>query len=247
MATAPPALSYGPQVSMGLSKGELPRRNDGNSSSGSNVHPAVELQNPSTRLPRRKDETLVENSEMDTRQDGKKSSPAIASVTLIRKRKPIDFTMADLEAEESDDNDEFYANVEIPKMRKLPKRNCTIHPPSSANDSNEINSSFDDYIDDLVETTIVNINAESQMVAKSVIMSLITKVIGPRRFKRKVFVGKKSRRALKSSKYRKFHETDDQYQSRLKKSSALKQDNLKNEGRSVRKRRLYKLQQTRYV
>ena len=166
---------------------------------------------------------------------------------LIRKRKPIDFTMDDLETEKSDDNDEeFIADVEMPERRTMPKRNCNNFD-ECLDSSKEINSSLDDYIDDLVETTIDNLKAESQMVVKSVITSLITKVIGPRKIKRKVFVGQKSRRALKSSKYRKFHETDDQYQSRLKKSSALKQDNLKNEERSVRKRRLFKLQQTRYV
>ena len=167
--------------------------------------------------------------------------------TLIRKRRPIDFTMADLEAEKSDeDSDGFVANVTPAEKRKMPKRKCT-----SQNTNNESDDEFEDYIDDLVESAIANEDSDPDpsMIVASILDFIISSVVKPKAgmYKRKFLFGRKSKRAMKSSKYRQFHETDDQYQSRLKKSSALKQDNLKNEERSVRKRRLFRLKQARYV
>ena len=247
--TPPPALSYGPQVSMGLSKGKLPRRNDETISE----YEKIRLRN------------IEERNELFKSIFGTSHSH---STTSIAKKNVT-------EADNVTNDEDFEVNIgTIPKRklpkRKLPKRNCTIQKlsqhncPNVSNEdddcSNDSDASLDAFIDTLVENaTEINkpfnvevlettkVHDDAYTAARFVINSIISEVVGPRKLKRKVFIGKKSRRALKSSKYRQFHETDDQYQSRLKKSSALKQDNLKNEERSVRKRRLFKLQQTRYV
>ena len=144
-------------------------------------------------------------------------------------------------ATDSETSDEEIVPTEKP-IRKQPKRQCKsfVNEVSESSDS-----SFEAFVDDLVEASAAELEIDPSMIVTPIINTMINLVFGSKT--RKQNIGRKSKRAMKSSKYRKFHETDDQYQSRLKKSSALKQDNLKNEERSVRKRRLFKLQQTRYV
>ena len=144
-------------------------------------------------------------------------------------------------ATDSETSDEEIVPTEKP-IRKQPKRQCKsfVNEVSESSDS-----SFEAFVDDLVEASAAELEIDPSMIVTPIINTMINLVFGSKT--RKQNIGRKSKRAMKSSKYRKFHETDDQYQSRLKKSSALKQDNLKNEERSDRKRRLFKLQQTRYV
>ena len=257
--TAPPALasknqnlSFGSQVSIDLSKGELPRRNDGTSSSGSGLNETIS-EYEKLRL-----RNIEERNELFKSLFG----PSHSHPTTSTAKKNV-------ESDDVTSDEDFEVNIGTIPKRKLPTRNCTIQKLSQQkcpNVSDENDGSNDDsyasldaFSDTLVENAIeinkpfnaeilgTKVHDDAHAAARFVINSIIVKVIGPRKLKRKVFIGKKSRRALKSSKYRKFHETDDQYQSRLKKSSALKQDNLKNEERSVRKRRLFRLKQARYV
>ena len=141
----------------------------------------------------------------------------------------------------SESSDEEIAPKEKP-IRRQPKRQCKslVNEVCESSDS-----SFEAYVDDLVEASAAELEVDPHMIVTPIVNSIINSIFGPK--PRKQNIGRKSKRALKSSKYRQFHETDDQYQSRLKKSSVLKQDNLKNEEPSIRKRRLFKLKQTRYV
>ena len=144
-------------------------------------------------------------------------------------------------ATDSETSDEEIVPTENP-IRKQPKRQCKsfVNEVSESSDS-----SFEAFVDDLVEASAAELEVDPHMIVTPIVNNIINSIFGPKQ--RKQNIGRKSKRALKSSKYRQFHETDDQYQSRLKKSSVLKQDNLKNEEPSIRKRRLFKLKQTRYV
>ena len=177
------------------------------------------IQNSSIRLPCRNDETLVENSEMETLP------------LIVRKRKPIDFTMADLEAEKSDeDSDGYVAKVSPTKSRKLPKRKCTIqiHHDDANDSSSDDRDDFEMYLDDLVESTVANVETEqdvTRLVVASVLESLIASVIKPKTgmYKRKFSLGRKSKGAKKSKDYR-ATETAEQYKKRLEKSAKYNQN-----------------------
>ena len=139
------------------------------------------------------------------------------------KRKMSGSTLANLEAEKSDDEDEFVANVSRPDTRKLPKRSCTTKNYKPLENSD---SEFEMYVDNLVESTIANnhANQDSESAVTQILDSLICSIIKPEpmKYKRKFFVGRKSKIAMKFSRYRKTKETQIQYEARLKQSSNLK-------------------------
>ena len=169
--------------------------------------------------------------------------------TLVRKRKPIDFTMDDLEAEKSDeDSDGFVASVSPAERRRMPKRKCT------SQNTNESDDEFDNYVDDLVDSATKNIpndeidKNETHQIMRLIVDSMLKSAVKIKsKGSRKFFVGRKSKRATKSAKYREKEETEVQYGNRLKRSSDLKHQKLKEELSSDRKRRLFRLQQARYV
>ena len=77
---------------------------------------------------------------------------------LVRiKRKPIDFTMADLEAEKSDDGEEFVGNVSPVTTRKMPKRQCTISKTNDAFTSDS-DDSIDGHVEEIVESAFANLD-----------------------------------------------------------------------------------------
>ena len=225
--TVPRSLSFGPQVSKSLSQqGGLPRRNDGTPSSGSDSMSEYEK----LRL-RNIEERKQKFQELFGTSDPFRAGPS----TQNHKR-----SLYKLNTDSETSNDEIAPTVE--PTRRQPKRQCK----SFANKECEsFDSSFEAYVDNLVEASATELEVDPRIIVTPIISAIINSVFGPK--PRKQNIGRKSKRAIKSSKYRQFHETDDQYLSRLKKSSALKQDNLKNEERSVRKRRLFRLKQARYV
>ena len=217
--------SCGSEVSKGLShKGGLPCRNDGNSSLGSDLN---------------EDMSDYEKLRLQNIEENKRKFQELfgtSGPSLQNQKRSLSKS-----ATNSETSDEEIAPTEKP-VRRQPKRQCK----SFVNEVHEsFDSSFEAYVDDLVEASAAELEVDPSMIVTPIVNTIINSVFGSKT--RKQNIGRKSKRAMKSSKYRQFHETDDQYQSRLKKSSALKQDNLKNEERSVRKRRLFRLKQARYV
>ena len=107
--------------------------------------------------------------------------------SLVRKRKPIDFTMADLEADKTDDEDEYLADVQPSTSRKIPKRSCARattyvenNSDSSADEfleNDDIESqdaSFNFYIDDLVEMSVNQIDQNDSL---AVILPILDDVV----------------------------------------------------------------------
>ena len=223
--TVPRSLSFGPQVSKSLSQqGGLPRRNDGTPSSGSDSMSEYEK----LRL-----RNIEERKQKFQEQFGTSDPFRAGPSTQNHKR-----SLSKLNTDSETSNDEIAPTVE--PTRRQPKRQCKSFANKECESSD---SSFEAYVDDLVEASTAELEVDPNIIVTPIINTIINSVFGPK--PRKQNIGRKSKRALKSAKYRQFNETDNQYQSRLKKSSALKQHNLKNEERSVRKRRLFKLQQTR--
>ena len=178
-----------------------------------NTSPQTQPQNIQVRLPRSSDETLSEDSE-----------PERNLAPLIRKRKPINFTMANLEADKSDDeSDGFVANVSPVKTRRLPKRKCTAKKVVSDSDDEE----FEDFLNNLVETAIADndlLHHQALSLVPEILDDVISTIFKPKSgiYKRKFSLGRKSKTAKKFSKYRKIHESEVQYEARLKKSSLFK-------------------------
>ena len=116
--------------------------------------------------------------------------------------------MADLEAEKSDDDndeEEFIADVQPSTSRKMPKRSCRVSNYASMENSTqakdfELDDSFDNHIDNLVEAAVNNVNEEpAQMIVSHVLESLFNAVVaeksGKRRKKGQPDIGRKSKKA----------------------------------------------------
>ena len=230
LASKNPNLSFRPQVSNGH-VGGLPCRNDGSALNEDSMSEYERIRHQNIEERKKKFQELFGTNYPF------EGGPCGPSTQSQKRSQPISNNSSESSSEEINP-------TSIEPTRKQPKRQCKSFFNELC-ESYSSDSSFDAYVDDLVEASAAELEVDPHMIVTPIVNNIINSIFGPK--PRKQNIGRKSKRAVKSSKYRKFHETDDQYQSRLKKSSALKQDNLKNEERSVRKRRLYKLQQTRYV
>ena len=118
----------------------------------------------------------------------------------------------------------------------MPKRNCNLQKTCPQLDSSKEGSdtSFDGYVEDLVESAVANFELNQREDTKSLIVpiveSLIASVIKPMSgvYKRKFSIGRKSKRAKKSKIYRE-NETTEQYKKRLRQSAKYNQNLPENE------------------
>ena len=121
--------------------------------------------------------------------------------TLIRKRKPINFTMADLEAEKSDDSgDEFSLDVQPSTSRTVLKRSCTksnydLTDSDSFNENHDdLESSIDSYVDHLVEAHVSKLNDEIESPTFVSPILDIASNVKPRKKKGNPNIGRKTKK-----------------------------------------------------
>ena len=205
--TVPKAL----QVSKSQShKGGLPRRNDGTPSSGSDDELLSDYEK--LRLL-----NIQERQEKFKQQFGT-LNPFGGGPSQSKKQ-----SLPPVSLESSDDD--FISKAKPSSSRIMPKRNCNLKATNTQVDSSS--DDFDMYLDDLVESAVANVETkqdDARLVVISVLESLIASVIQPKSgvYKRKFSLGRKTKDAKRFSQFRKNHESQSQYEARLKRSSKLK-------------------------
>ena len=131
----------------------------------------------------------------------------------------------------SESDNDIFENVMPSTSRIIPKRTCTLkntgHLQASilSDDSEETDVSLEEHINDLVESAVANVEPKQYNTNAG-------------KYKRKFSLGRKTKVAKKFSKYRKHHESQQQYEARLKKSSLFKSKFKELEGGIFYKRKL---------
>ena len=103
----------------------------------------------------------------------------------------------------------------------MPKRKCT-----SQNTNNESDNEIENYIDELVESAIANEDSDPDptVIVTSILDFIISSVVKPKSgvYKRKFSLGRKTKDPKRFSHFRNVHESQSQYEARLKMSTNLK-------------------------
>ena len=213
LQTPPKGLSH---------KGRLPHRNDRTLTSGSGL--IVDTMSDYEKL---REKNILERQQKFKERFG----------TLDRYGGPSHSRKQSMpQVSSKSQNDDFSSKSKPGSSRQMPKRNCNLQKTCPQLDSSKEGSdtSFDGYVEDLVESAVANFELNQREDTKSLIVpiveSLIASVIKPMSgvYKRKFSIGRKSKHAKKSKIYRE-NETTEQYKKRLRQSAKYNRNLPENE------------------
>ena len=208
--TIPRAL----QVTKSLShETRLPHRNDGTLSSGSGLNEDSMSEYEKIRL------RNIEERKQKFEELFGTNNPFGGEPSANNQKRGL--PKSNMNSESSDE--EIRPTVE--PTRRQPKRLCKSLPKETPEHS-ILDSSFEGYVDDLVESAIANVEIGNltQEIEQDVHdvndSHKFAKIPIPK--KRKPNIGRKTKTALKLAQYRESHESQQQYEARLEQSSNLK-------------------------